>query len=207
VQWLARGRRIFLLVVPLAVIHVGLRGRFPPTNALVGDWWNLTHYFVVFVFGLVCLGRPAFTEACERNRHLALVLFLLVAPARAWVGMTAGPVQPYSSLYVALLLARAVTEWSALVAVIGYASRHLSTPRRWLAWAGDRVYPFYIWHQTVIVAIAFWVVQWTAGSIVKFVIVTAVSLVLTLAVCELVRLTPITRLLFGIKSRAASARA
>jgi hypothetical protein len=56
----------------------------------------------------------------------------------------------------------------------------------------------------VIVAVAFWIVQWSAGPIVKFVIVSATSLVLTLVVCELVRLTAVTRLLFGIKSRAAA---
>ena len=65
------------------------------------------------------------------------------------------------------------------------------------------MYPFYIWHQTVIAVIAFWVLQWSAGPIVKFVIVSATSLVLTLVVCELVRLTAVTRLLFGIKSPAA----
>jgi glucan biosynthesis protein C len=94
---------------------------------------------------------------------------------------------------------------SALVAVTGYASCHLSAPRPWLARAGDRVYPFYIWHQTVIVAVAFWVVQWSAGPIVKFAVVSALSLALTLVACELVRLTAVTRVLFGIKSRAAVA--
>lgn len=47
-----------------------------------------------------------------------------------------------------------------------------------------------------------WNVQFLVPEkIVKFVLVSALSLVLTLAVCELVRFTPVTRLLFGIKSR------
>lgn len=75
-------------MVPLAVIHVALRGRFPPTLALVGDWWTLAHYFVVFVLGLVCLGRPAFTEACERNRRLPRLRALHELTMKIHVGIT-----------------------------------------------------------------------------------------------------------------------
>ncbi len=61
-------------------------------------------------------------------------------------------------------------------------------------------YPFYLFHQTVIVAIGFFVVQWTAGVLLKFLVIAGCSLVLSISLYDLVvRRTNLTRFLFGVK--------
>jgi glucans biosynthesis protein C len=199
-SWLRPGRRIFLLALPLALIHVALRGRFPSTHALVGDWWNVAHYFVLFLLGYVLLPQPAFKAAVEANRRVGAVVFVTAFALRLALVPLLAPIAPYSIAYVALLTLRAIIEWSALVAVIGYAGMYLSRPSRVLRYGGERVYPFYIWHQTVIVVVAYFVVGWAAGPLVKFAAISAVSLVVTVALCEAVGMTPLTRRLFGMKS-------
>ena len=109
-------------------------------------------------------------------------------------------VAPYSAEYVALLTLRAVVEWSALIAVIGYAGVYLNRPSRILRYGSDRVYPFYIWHQTVIVVVAYFIVGWAAGPLVTFTVISLISLGVTVALCEAVGLTLITRRLFGVRS-------
>jgi peptidoglycan/LPS O-acetylase OafA/YrhL len=198
---LVPGARVFLLLLPLAVIHVALRGRFPATHALVGDWWNLAHYFVLFLLGFALLARAHFCEACARNRHLALALYALSAALRAWLVLAGGAVAPYSTSYALLMTLRAVTEWTALVAVIGYAYRHLRRSGTVLRWAGERVYPFYVWHHTVIVVLAWWMVQGTWPALATFALLGASALGITRLLGELARLTAPTRLLFGIRAR------
>ena len=205
-SWVRPGRRIFLVAFPLALIHIALRGRFPSTHALVGDWWNLAHYGLLFLLGSVLLPQPAFKEAVEANRRVGAVLFVIAVVLRLAVVPLLAPIAPYSIAYGALLTLRAVIEWSALVAVIGYAGMYLGRPSRLLRYGGARVYPFYIWHQTVIVVVAYFVLGWPMGPWAKFALISAISLVLTVALCEAVGLTPLTRRLFGMKaSDAASA--
>jgi glucan biosynthesis protein C len=64
------------------------------------------------------------------------------------------------------------------------------------------VLPFFLLHQPVIMAIAFYVVQWDAGIPLKLVTVVFGSFTVTLAIYELVirRVGPL-RTLFGMKAR------
>lgn len=197
---LAPGRRIFLLALPLALIHVAFRGRFPSTHALVGDWWNLAHFFLLFLLGYALLPQPAFNSAAEANRRAAAIIFAAAFGVRLAVASPLDVVAPYSAEYVALLTVRAVVEWSALIAVIGYAGVYLHRPSRVLRYGGDRVYPFYIRDQTVIVVVAYFIVGWVAAPLVKFTVISVISLGVTVALCEAVGLTPITRCLFGMKN-------
>lgn len=199
-SWLRPGRRIFFLALPLALIHVALRGRFPGSLALVGDWWNVAHYFLLFLLGYLLLPQPAFKGAVEANRRVGAALFVIAFGLRLALFPLLAPIAPYSLAYAALLTLRAVIEWSALVAVIGYAGVYLDRPNRMLRYGGDRVYPFYIWHQTVIVVVAYFVVGWAAGPLVKFAAISVISLAVTVALCEAVGMTALTRRLFGMKA-------
>jgi peptidoglycan/LPS O-acetylase OafA/YrhL len=197
----AVGGRIFLLAVPLCVIHVALQGRFPLTNALIGDWWNLTHYLALFVIGYALLPDPRVTTALVWHRRVALAGAIVLTGGRLALIATLGSTRPYSPHYVVMLTLRGVTEWLMLVGVLGYARVYLDRPWGWLRWAGDRVAPFYIWHQTVIVVLGVWIVQWHTGVWVKFAAIAVVSLALTVVVCELVGRTRVTRIAFGMKPR------
>ncbi|MCD4842193.1 MAG: acyltransferase family protein [Methanosarcinales archaeon] len=86
--------------------------------------------------------------------------------------------------------------------VTAYRRRFLGFTNRWLKYASEASYPFYTLHQTVIVVMGFYVVQWNAGVTVKFVtIVIGAFAVTTILYDLLVKRTNITRFLFGLKQR------
>ena len=94
--------------------------------------------------------------------------------------------------------------WFCVLAFLGYGYRHLSFSNPLLRYARDASYPIYILHQTVIVAIGYYVIQtsWSPG--VKYWVVLAGTLIGCCAVYELiVRRFGITRLMFGMKPRRA----
>ncbi|HEX2156557.1 MAG TPA: acyltransferase, partial [Actinomycetes bacterium] len=65
----------------------------------------------------------------------------------------------------------------------------------------DAVLPFYVLHETVVVAIAYGVLNWQVAAGVKYLVISTASLAATLALYELgVRRHPVTRLLFGLRS-------
>jgi hypothetical protein len=56
----------------------------------------------------------------------------------------------------------------------------------------------------VIVVVAYFVLDWAAGPLVKFLAISGISLVATVALCE-VGTTALTRLLFGMKTERGAA--
>ena len=90
--------------------------------------------------------------------------------------------------------------WFWLMAILGLGQRYLNADNRVLRYARDASYPFYILHQTVIVAIGFFVVQSAASVLPKYLAIGACSLVVTIGLYDLiVRRTNVTRFLFGMK--------
>jgi glucan biosynthesis protein C len=71
---------------------------------------------------------------------------------------------------------------------------------RFLAYANEAVLPFYILHQTVIITIGYYVVQWNIDIALKYLIIASTSFIVIMAVYELlVRRFNVLRFLFGMK--------
>jgi peptidoglycan/LPS O-acetylase OafA/YrhL len=205
--FLARGRAIFLLGVPLALVEIALRAHWPTTHALYNDWGNFIHSFVLFLYGYLLAAYPGFRAALERNRLPALLL----SGSTAAVLLARVPLRDlFGGAWLPGYLARqtlaAFNEWFWILAVLGYGLAWLERPSPVLRYATEIVYPFYIWHQTVIVVLAYFILRWPAGVPVKFVALTGASLAVTLLMCELVKLTGPTRFLFGMKPRVVATR-
>jgi Acyltransferase family len=127
---IAPGRRIFFVAVPLIILDVALRGRFPTFQNLVTDWANSTHSFTLVLFGVVMASDQRYTGALARNRRLALGLVVTLTLVRIGLFFVGARAAPYSPEYVALTTLRTVQEWTALVAILGYASVYLNRPSR-----------------------------------------------------------------------------
>jgi glucan biosynthesis protein C len=66
------------------------------------------------------------------------------------------------------------------------------------------VLPFYVLHETVVVAVAYAVLSWPVAPGVQYLVISLAALAGTLALYDLgVRRTPVTRALFGLKPHSA----
>ncbi len=90
--------------------------------------------------------------------------------------------------------------WLWLITFVGTGRRSLNFSNRTLEYANEGSYPFYILHQTVIVALALGVIELGVPMILKYLLLTTASLLLTLAAYDLLirRWRPV-RLLFGMR--------
>ncbi len=138
------------------VARVLLAARFPTTYAVVGDWYSHAQYGAVFLLGFSLAGTRAPWLTLERARWGALgVAVLAWAYLCAYLGTYEhSPEVPPHALLMTARFAYGLEQWAAIVAVLGFARRHLvhdSPARRYLTAA---VFPVYILHQTVIVVCA-----------------------------------------------------
>jgi hypothetical protein len=80
-------------------------------------------------------------------------------------------------------------------------TKFLNFNNKVLAYCNEAVLPFYILHQTMILVIGFFVIQWRLGIMLKYVIISSTSLVLIMAIYQLlIRRFRVTRFLFGMKA-------
>ena len=158
-----RGARLMLLpALPLFVYSLALRPHFPPTHDLLHDAWLHAVYGTLFVYGWWIGVDAALWAEIRRLRHRALVvagaafLLLLVLRSDRFGG---------EALASAARLCGDLYTWSAIVAILGFAYRHLNRPWRWLAWARESVYPWYVLHQTLIIVALVWLVPLRLGPV------------------------------------------
>ena len=65
---------------------------------------------------------------------------------------------------------RAFNSWFWLVTIFGFGNKYLNSNNRVLKYTNESVLPFYIIHQTVIVTIGFYLANWDASVIVKYLV-------------------------------------
>ncbi|MGW8250019.1 MAG: acyltransferase family protein [Anaerolineales bacterium] len=103
----------------------------------------------------------------------------------------------------ALILAgmmRVFGGWITVLAFFGQGMQFLTvrTPR--LDYANEAVLPFYILHQSVLLAVGYIVLQWALPEVVEWAVIVVVSFALIMVIYEyLVRRWNVMRFLFGMK--------
>jgi hypothetical protein len=72
-----------------------------------------------------------------------------------------------------------------------------------LKYANEAVLPFYVLHQTVLLAAGYFIVQWNIPDPVKFLVIVSSSFILIMSLYEFaIRRVNVLRILFGMKPQA-----
>lgn len=192
-NWLAEECRRPGAILSLAV-PLGVAGALPDI-----DGKNPFFYFMLFLYGYLLVSDERFQESVERHKGVALLLGL--AAMTAVLTMQAYRVHfPEKSVGdILYYLLRTFNTWFWLIAILGYGRTCLNFSNAFQRYANQAAYPFYILHQTVIVIIGHFVVQWPANLWTKYFVIALSSLVVTVLLYDLcVKRTRATRFLFGM---------
>jgi peptidoglycan/LPS O-acetylase OafA/YrhL len=199
----ARRGGILLFILPLLVVRLGLQPFFPQEH----DWADFFYLMSLFVLGFVLYANEGFTRAIRRDWPILLTTAILSTAAWAYMALTTESLDieaPPRTLRDFLLWSViTVNSWSWTTFLLFIGMRYLNFTNKWLEYGQEAVLPFFLLHQPVIIAIAFYVVQWPVGIPPKLLTVVVGSFVATLAIYELVirRIGPL-RALFGMKAAA-----
>jgi len=189
--FLERGPAIFLLALPI-----------PFVDELLPEVLDKSFfiYMLVFIYGFVLMTHAGYQRALDRFKWLALALALACTTIMGALDFSGVQLADNSPGDVLLFFVENFNLWFWLMAILGLGHRYLTADNRVLRYARDASYPFYILHQTVIVAIGYYVVQWMAAVLPKYLFIAVCSLVVTVLLYDLVvRRTNVTRFLFGMR--------
>jgi hypothetical protein len=206
IAWLGklseRRGSLFLFLIPLVLVQFVLR----PVYLAEHHWADFVYTLVFFVSGYILYADQRFMQAIRRDWPLMLTAGILstlffFATAAAGVALewmsTPGTPQFYLGWGVFC-----VNSWCWTMFVLYVGIRFLDFSNKWLQYGQEMIMPFFLFHQPVIIIIAYYVVQWDVSLLLKLLTVVLSSFVVALGLYELfIRRISAVRVLFGMKSR------
>jgi surface polysaccharide O-acyltransferase-like enzyme len=201
---------ILLLAIPVIIVNIAA---VPPFFVFPSGYggWKLPTYLVLFITAYVIATNPRFEEAIEKNRLPTLLLgiltsLLILAVTAVTVGEPtgSGSGSGIDAYYAVVSTVWALNGWCWVTAIIGFGRKHLSFNHKYLKVSNELVLPFYILHQSVIVAVAFYVVSLDLIVIEKYLLVLLASFPIIAALLYPISKINVLRFLFGMRMKNRS---
>jgi glucan biosynthesis protein C len=205
VGWLAgvceRRGGLLLFILPLILVQIFLRPFFLAEH----DWADFVFTLIFFIAGYILYADQRFLQALKRDRFIHLTIgiastIFFFAIGAAGVAMD-WAVSIGTPEFFLLWIVFGANSWCWTLFVLNIGIRSLDFTNKWLQYGQQMIMPFFLVHQPVIIAIAFFVVQWNVGIFPKLVVVVMSSLLISLGFYELIvrRIKPL-RILLGVKA-------
>jgi len=184
--------------VPLAVIQLTLRKRWPGVPNLYNDWANVAYYTVYFLAGFLVAAQPRLERTLHRESRRAFLIAILVT------GILLLAVLKIVTATWVVLAGSAVAGWCFTIVILGLGDRLRRACGRALPYLRDSAFPVYILHQAAIVIPGYFIVQLPLGIAAKFALVLLVAVTVTLGLYHyVVRPFGTVVFLFGAKRAGA----
>lgn len=193
---------ILLFILPLALVRLSLQPFFPDLQ----NWADFFSYGSFFVLGYLLFADERFAQSIRRDWWIILgvgtVAFLggmaigvshesfdiEKAPGALWEFVVWGSIAACGWC------------WTALMLFTGM--RYLDRDSRALRYGLAAILPFFVVHQPVILAVAYFVVQWEAAIPIKLLVLILGAFVGSIGLYELViKRVGLLRAMFGMKTR------
>ncbi|WP_346839655.1 acyltransferase family protein [Microbulbifer sp. SAOS-129_SWC] len=195
------GWALILLPLPALMLYgLVLYPRFGGINhALAGDWYAHAQFFTFFMLGYGFAGSSAVWRTLAGMRwHLLLLSPLLFALLLIFDRVLPDNRLPAQSVIAALVTY--ANRWCWILAVLAWGHQLLNRPFRWLPYANEAVFPWYILHQSITVTAGYYLAQRNLGPVLEPLLLLTATVGGCLLLHELViRRTPLLRPLFGLK--------
>jgi len=193
---------ILLFILPLVVVRLVLQPFFP----LQHDWADFISFGLFFVLGYLVFMDERFTRAIWRDWWILLSVGIVATLAFGLLVLSLGSFDleaPPRTLPEFLLWGFvAAAGWCGTAFMLFIGMRYLDRDSPALRYGQAVILPFFVLHQTVLLAIAYFVVQWEASLLVKLLVVGLGSFAVSLGLTEFViKRVPILQALFGMKTR------
>ena len=200
-DFLGKPVAIYLLALPTTVIF----NLFDPdglgTTVLGG--WSIFNYLIYFISGFVIISSERMLASIKRMRWVSLAAGIISWPAIDIVWDALGDPTFGTWQFGIGTALWCLCSWCWLLTVFGFGFKHLDRNKPFLRYANEAVLPFYILHQSVILPLAFFVVQWAIPDLLKFLFILIISFGVVMVLYEyLVRRFNLLRFLFGMKLQA-----
>jgi hypothetical protein len=199
--WCDRRGGAFLFVLPMALALIALKFLFPGSRT----WAEFVYYTIYFLIGYIMPADVRFTESFVRHRWVCLALWVVAFGGTGYfIGALGYDIEnePFSMIYVLFQIVWSIANWSAVVCMLSLGAKRLNFHHERLPYANETVLPFYLFHQTIILCVGWFVIRWGLGILPKYLIIAVISFPTIMILYELfVRRFNVMRFFFGMRPK------
>jgi glucans biosynthesis protein C len=162
--------------------------------------WIFIVYLWLTLAGFLVVSDDRLQASIQRLRWFSLPIGLVLVGCSIFLlTLEAGP--PFGTWGYALGWgSRALGSWCCVLAAMGFGMRHLNFSNAFVRYGNEAVLPFYVLHQTVLLTVGYFVVQWPIPDLLKWLIILVTSFTVIMVIYEfLIRRFNVMRFLFGMK--------
>ncbi len=192
---------IYALALPTLLLLVF----FDPSSPIMAGreaGWSLVIYLWLLFAGFVLFSSERLQASVQRLRWFSLALAVVSIGIFLYLTFHFDSPSFGTPRYALVVGLRGLGSWCWVLAAFGFGRKHLEFSTPFLKYANEAVLPFYILHQTVLLCVGYFVLQWAIPDLLKWAIILVVSFALIMALYEfLVRRFNVMRFLFGMKAR------
>ena len=189
---------LYTLTFPFLLLYLII----PSDSPLLSDngGWPYIMYLWFLLLGFLIVSDEKLQDKIRRLRWVSLAVGLaMVVSFLIALSQVANP----NEITLLLMLAgvmRVFGGWICVLAFFGLGMQYLTVRTNRLVYANEAVLPFYILHQTVILAVGYFVLQWAIPDVLEWVVVVVISFAAIMVLYEfIVRRFNVMRVLFGMK--------
>ncbi len=190
---------IFILYVNYYLFYV----KYPEQGSLVDDWFVFNSSITYLILGYLFASSNLFWDNCEKYRKISLSMATITGIYLFINYYTPNNLPKTDGINAQVyFILDAVQIWSIILTLIGFAKKHLNASSEILQYLNQAVFPFFIIHQTIIVAIGYWVVQLKVSVLSKYLLLSILSSLFIFCIYEyVIKRTKLTRFLYGMKNK------
>lgn len=183
-----------VLAFPILLLHLFVSDTGLEAGA---GGWPFLYYPFFLIYGFIIVSSDRLQSNLKRMRWFNLAVGALLTAT--YLILLAFPALD------ALEDALADTFWilsacSLLPTILGFGMQHLNFTNPFHKYASEAVMGFYILHQTVLLVIGYYVVNWAIHDFAKWAVIASMSFIVIMAIYEfLIRRVNVVRWLCGMK--------
>ena len=188
---------LYTLMLPPLLLFV-LLGPDSPWMEDNGGYPYIVYLWILLLGFLVVSGERV-QEKIRQLRWVSLSVGLVMVISFCILYTLADKDTISPGLVLAIVM-RVFGGWICVLGFMGLAMQYLTAGSSRLGYANEAVLPFYIFHQTVLLAAGYFVLQWGLPDVLEWMVIVAISFVIIMALYEYaVRRFNVMRFLFGMK--------
>jgi peptidoglycan/LPS O-acetylase OafA/YrhL len=191
---------ILIFILPLALIRLALHPFFPQEH----NWADFAFQMAFYLTGFILFAHPEFVQAIRRDWRIHLAVGIVSAALGMTLAMSTGtlnlesPPRTAQDFFFWTLIS--IDSWCWTLFFLYTGLRFLDFSSSALKYGQEAIVPFFVFHQPVIIILAYYAVQWQANLWLKLAFVVLGSFLVTLGIYELViRRIALFRRVFGMK--------
>jgi peptidoglycan/LPS O-acetylase OafA/YrhL len=161
--------------------------------------YSIGKYLTLFILGYYLLSSDTIISKLSKNNMALFILYAVSTVLLLYLYIK------YDFLGGILFDALFVfSGWMGVLSILVIGKSHLNFSNKITVYFAKSSYPIYIFHQTILIAIAYYTVQLTSSVFFQVIIIMFGSFVLTMLCYEIIKRIPLVKTLFGIKSWGGS---